>query len=445
MGQVQQQGSRDILLTAVDRLVASNAAGGLSPAASHVIAFGENAASNNTQSNIIAIGAFAADGGIADADLAGTIAIGVNAASALNNSTGSFLGTPGSVVIGHNAAALAPNFVSMVVIGGGALGNYNNAGVNPPTRSVIIGNQAAGNWQSNTSSDFNIIIGYRCYEGGAIGAQPGNVNVMIGANIATNSVVAVSDNVFIGQGACQTVGQVGTPTQNVVVGNSAGQNLRDGLNNTMIGAASDVGISLTVAEQSNNVVLGQSARAAGSQNVVLGAGARQTAGVTAFGNILIGYQCGVGTTVAGASNYLLIETNNAENVAGPKRTILYGELSSGSIAVGNSTNGTDRDLPGTNVLKVINGTATANPNGGAMFYATAGNFLWRSSAGIDYQLTTMSRGAFTVAGLAGLVGLIAGQRAYATDAAAPAFGAAVAGGGAVFTPVFYNGAAWIVG
>jgi hypothetical protein len=39
----------------------------------------------------------------------------------------------------------------------------------------------------------------------------------------------------------------------------------------------------------------------------------------------------------------------------------------------------------------------------------------------------------------------AGDTAYVTDALAPAFGAAVAGGGAVTIPVFYDGAAWIVG
>ena len=53
---------------------------------------------------------------------------------------------------------------------------------------------------------------------------------------------------------------------------------------------------------------------------------------------------------------------------------------------------------------------------------------------------TISTGGYTVATLpAGTVG----QRAYVTDALAPAYGVAVAGGGAVTIPVFYNGAAWI--
>ena len=53
---------------------------------------------------------------------------------------------------------------------------------------------------------------------------------------------------------------------------------------------------------------------------------------------------------------------------------------------------------------------------------------------------TISTGGYTVATLpAGTVG----QRAYVTDALAPAYGVAVAGAGAVTIPVFYNGAAWI--
>jgi hypothetical protein len=58
----------------------------------------------------------------------------------------------------------------------------------------------------------------------------------------------------------------------------------------------------------------------------------------------------------------------------------------------------------------------------------------------DFPL--LNSGPRTVAGLpAG----ITGQRAFATDANAPTFLSAVAGGGAVVCPVFYNGSAWIVG
>ena len=51
--------------------------------------------------------------------------------------------------------------------------------------------------------------------------------------------------------------------------------------------------------------------------------------------------------------------------------------------------------------------------------------------------------AYTVATLP--VAGTQGRRAWVTDALAPAFGAAVVGGGAVVIPVFDNGAAWVVG
>jgi len=55
---------------------------------------------------------------------------------------------------------------------------------------------------------------------------------------------------------------------------------------------------------------------------------------------------------------------------------------------------------------------------------------------------TVTTGGYTVATLPTGV---TGARAYVTNALAPAFGSAVAGGGAVTIPVFYNGANWIVG
>jgi hypothetical protein len=53
--------------------------------------------------------------------------------------------------------------------------------------------------------------------------------------------------------------------------------------------------------------------------------------------------------------------------------------------------------------------------------------------------TPLTRG-YTVATLPpGTIGM----RAYVTDATAPAYNAALVGGGVVTVPVFYNGAAWV--
>jgi len=68
--------------------------------------------------------------------------------------------------------------------------------------------------------------------------------------------------------------------------------------------------------------------------------------------------------------------------------------------------------------------------------------------------TTIDRGTLTVNGTINTLGYtvatlptagVAGRRAYVTNALAPTFGAAVAGGGAIVIPVFDNGASWIVG
>lgn len=57
----------------------------------------------------------------------------------------------------------------------------------------------------------------------------------------------------------------------------------------------------------------------------------------------------------------------------------------------------------------------------------------------------MKSTAFTVATLPGAAGVGAGSRSFVTDALAPGFGAAVVGGGAVKSPVYSDGAIWLVG
>lgn len=51
----------------------------------------------------------------------------------------------------------------------------------------------------------------------------------------------------------------------------------------------------------------------------------------------------------------------------------------------------------------------------------------------------------TVASLTAAATAGAGARSFVTDATAPTFGATVAGGGAVSTPVYSNGTSWLVG
>lgn len=72
--------------------------------------------------------------------------------------------------------------------------------------------------------------------------------------------------------------------------------------------------------------------------------------------------------------------------------------------------------------------------------------MWTPDQGWFVPFTTPDIGTLnTVFTVAGLPAGAQGMRAFVSDANAPAFGAAVAGGGAVFIPVYYTGAAWFVG
>ena len=98
----------------------------------------------------------------------------------------------------------------------------------------------------------------------------------------------------------------------------------------------------------------------------------------------------IGCLAAGsvADDQFILETN----VAAVHRALLYGNLNTGNLVVGKSTFGTDRDLQGTNTLKIINGTAGAAPVGGGYFYVLAGILHWVSSGGIDQTLSLATSG-----------------------------------------------------
>lgn len=63
----------------------------------------------------------------------------------------------------------------------------------------------------------------------------------------------------------------------------------------------------------------------------------------------------------------------------------------------------------------------------------------------DFAVSVKSAARLQSYTVATLPAAVAGDVAMATDALAPAFGAAVAGGGAAIVPVYYTGAAWFVG
>lgn len=145
---------------------------------------------------------------------------------------------------------------------------------------------------------------------------------------------------------------------------------------------------------------------------------------------------------------------------------------SGTNQIGVSTNGVLRmNFDNTNFRSVTNGsfyllrTAGSSTNPTYAFNGTTNTGAWLS--GTDYSISvagTLALGISTaltatfagkiVAGdtvrlkgytVAGLPAGTQGDMAFVTNALAPAFGATVAGGGAVVVPVFYDGTNWIVG
>lgn len=86
-----------------------------------------------------------------------------------------------------------------------------------------------------------------------------------------------------------------------------------------------------------------------------------------------------------------------------------------------------------NAIVRFNGTGGAVQDSAATVADTSGDIATPG---------TIKTGVFTVATLPA-VG--AGKSAFVSDALAPAFGVAVAGGGAVFIPVYSDGAGWFVG
>lgn len=132
-------------------------------------------------------------------------------------------------------------------------------------------------------------------------------------------------------------------------------------------------------------------------------------------------------------------------------------LSQGALEVLNFTSVDLNTLTTQGEFTGTNCTATNGPTGDAN---TEFKLLVRNSGGVLSQtlftvlgryVRTYSGGVwstwaryYTVATLPAAASN-AYMRTFVTDASAPSFGSAVAGGGAVVTPVFSNGTAWIVG
>lgn len=481
MGQVFQPAPPpSIILSAVDRLVASNSDGGLSPTSQHIVLLGQAAGRNLAISEAYAIGWNSAGGagaGLTDVQLNGTISIGANNLAVLNNiGTGGRADALSIVAIGRNVMPLENEGSSSVLIGDGVLQNWNPtvAGLDHTTRLVILGAQACGGMQSRNLYE-SVVIGHRAaYKTDVTLPLIGlTSSVVIGAfaaednkgNSVNNSDLATS--VIIGAFAAQHIDTVGAGGGLVIIGSNCcntfhgTRTIAIGQGMQMLGAGSNDNIGIgqnLILNGSGTVSIGTSNNVNGTEHVAIGN--NQTANVTSSKsvllgknvacpastrNILVGFGCGDSEPGANA-NRLIVETFDT----GVRRGALYGDLNAGNLIAGLSTPGVNRDWRGTNqptnALKLLDGGpgTGAGPTGGGFFYSLAGQLHWIDSAAVDQNLSlAASIGTFAVAALPAAPPIL--SRAYVNNALAPVFAAAPVAGGAILTPVYFNGATWQCG
>lgn len=138
------------------------------------------------------------------------------------------------------------------------------------------------------------------------------------------------------------------------------------------------------------------------------------------------------------SIYYDTTTHNFRSADG---SVSFFQVSSGGLVIqGATSGGVGLKVPavaGSNLITLPAGTTDFSATGGVGQVVRQANAGGAFTVGLDT--------GYTVAGLpAAAVGL-KGARAYVTDATAPTFLGALTGGGAIVTPVFCNGAAWVAG
>lgn len=380
MGQITNPAAPGIKVLPVDRQTGPSAGPGNT--GNLVLLFGANAGTNNVANQVIVLGNGALAGGVADATLAGTIVLGVNAFAALTTGTGAAQGA--NIAVGRNAGLLADFASANILIGDGAMGAQTGTGGAPIRSNIVIGVNAAGNINHQSFFNFNVIIG------------DGAVNTAFPANSQ-----GVQNSVVIGSNAMNAMNNPNNDmTALVVIGTNAGQGLTIASNNcTMIGDGVGSGVrfanncvmiggSATNAaggQVQNSVSIGDQAHAGNNRNVIVGATAGAGSGINniGVGAVLLGYGAG-STGVVNPYDFL------CEFWSVGTSSLLYGNFVTGNLIIGNNA-GANRDLStigATNAVKIVNGTRGAgNPIGGGFLYSLAGALHWVDTAGVDNLLS----------------------------------------------------------
>lgn len=336
-----------------DQVVAINA--GLRQTGQRVFLAGEHAGDNSNSADFIVIGNNAANSNLDNCD--GGVVIGAQAVQGTP-----LFSTPGAITaLGwHAGQALTDNDVGgTVAVGYGALAQLAGDGINVLDFSC---NTALGAFSLGdvdvTSADVarNVAIGYQA------------------AKLASDVSLEATQNVVIGTGALANPGAFAGMIyqRNVVIGDSACEARRDGINNVIIGAE---------ANDATDTCL------RGDSNVLIGALAKLN-GTDVSGCVVIGSEAS--PPEDDVPNILLIANNMAP--------LIYGYFDGGGILLGNFDGGADPPpIDGTNTLQLTNGTPyTGPPSGGGYFYcdgASDAALHWVQSDGTDTTLAGTGSGS----------------------------------------------------
>lgn len=458
MGQVYALPPQTLILTPPDRLVASNAAGGMNPLASHVIALGENAGLNmGAVTGVIILGAESGKALTATAN--NTIVIGEN--------SGNGMRSPGNIVLG--AGSLNGPLTTVAAADLIVIGNRNFLTVTSQATTTYgfigIGSDLVPVSAANKNLDGSILIGSEMF---LTDTTNGTIrdSVLIGHGIRRNGtllgVTSMGANVFIGSNILRD-NYIGAPYSNsVMIGanifaNSAGGGFQ-AANAIFIGANINTQAASTAAIADYCTVVGDTAQfpnaasanrtfsvAFGYNNSIVGSYSMlfgpQNTGSRGTYCTIIGTANNFGTD-SFVSSILLGNAHTTANTGGaftsgnvaviapsPTAWILWGRGTTGNIVLGNSNAG-QRDLDSvvgcTNGLKLCDGALGGFlPSAGGYFYVSAGALNWVESGGNNNDLRI------------GTGGIALRTRIPLTD------GAAAAGGTLLNAPVVGNPTKWI--
>ena len=324
---------------------------------------------------------------------------------AANASSGFVAGasTTGDVFPSGERLGFGPDAnVTNTVLGTTAL-NVNAGGTN----NVAIGNTAL---KANTTGSSNVAIGSNALPINTTGIQ----SVAVGAGALAASTTS-GPNTAVGYLALTTLG--GGLSGNTAIGNKTLQSCTT-VNNTAVG---DNALNSDVLGTAN-VAVGASAlksNNAGNSHTAVGYEAMLSS-TASISSVAIGYSAlGLSTAgnenVAVGANALANLTTGANNIGLGYHAQTLGAADSNSIVIGYNATGLGS---GTTVLGMAAITRTL-------------------------IFGTVESPGFIVAALPAAG--IAGRRTWVSDAAAPVFGAALVGGGAVVCPAFDTGTAWVAG